>query len=532
MIGVRSLHKWANALRTYTREGLVSLGVSWVWIGLEGEASQYAKLRHADTHALVRELHAHGIHILGSTIIGLETHTPENIDAAIDYAVSHETEFHQFMLYTPTPGTPLHAEMSKQGVLLSREEFAEADTHGQLRFNYRHPHGVAGRLFAAGRCRRAGVRGRQQLPVQSQRPARGRPESLLPGRPRPQPRRCLCVCTVSWKEITIPPRPELLGAIGVALRAIERAGTFAGDNQDLATLAEPAMKQVGHFACAACGNHCTIDRFKVGGRRFPFGGKCSRFDTVWKRTDKVAEMADLVEARNRLVFAAAASPPSGVRRIGIPRALTAHSLYPLYNTFFSRLGMDVILSGVNPAGGLMANSGFCFPVQIAHGAVLDLIESGTNLIFLPQVSRMPNPQAGRDSYLCPIAQASPYVIAKAFPGATILSPVLDFANGYAAAQDLVNLAESQLGFSRDAFQHAYQEAIDAQFQAEQSMRSMDEQALNDALADGKPTILIVGGSYNAFPPEASQSIARKLASMGIRVIPGDCLPQERAGPLS
>ena len=130
----------ANALRTYTMAQLVSLGVSWVWIGLEGEASQYAKLRHADTHALVRELHAHGIHVLGSTIIGLETHTPENIDAAIEYAVSHETEFHQFMLYTPTAGTPLHAEMSQKGVLLSREEFAEADTHGQLRFNYRHPH--------------------------------------------------------------------------------------------------------------------------------------------------------------------------------------------------------------------------------------------------------------------------------------------------------------------------------------------------------------------------------------------------------
>jgi len=130
----------ANALRTYTMEQLVGLGVSWVWIGLEGASSQYAKLRHADTHALVRELHAHGIHVLGSTIIGLESHTPENIDAAIDYAVSHEAEFHQFMLYTPTPGTPLHAELARQGVLLSREEFSEADTHGQYRFNYRHPH--------------------------------------------------------------------------------------------------------------------------------------------------------------------------------------------------------------------------------------------------------------------------------------------------------------------------------------------------------------------------------------------------------
>ena len=332
------------------------------------------------------------------------------------------------------------------------------------------------------------------------------------------------------KQVTIPPHPELLGAIGVALLAIERAGAFAGDGRDLASLAEPAMQQVGHFACGACGNHCTIDRFEVAGRRFPFGGKCSRFDIIWKQTEKVAEMADLVESRNRIVFTAPAPRPPGARRIGILRALTTHSLYPLYSTFFTRLGMEVVLSGVNSAGGLKANSGFCFPVQIAHGAVLDLIQGGTDLIFLPQVSRMPNPQAARDSYLCPVAQASPYVIAKAFPGATILSPVLDFANGYAAAEALVNLAELQLDFSRDLAQQAYQEAVDAQLQAEQAMRSMGELALKDALADGQPTILMVGRSYNAFPPEASQSIARKLASMGMRVIPGDCLPQERSGP--
>ncbi len=134
----------ANALKSYTMEQLVALGVSWVWIGLEGQASQYTKLRNTDTHALVRDLHSHGIHVLGSSIIGLEEHTPQNIDQAIDHAISHATEFHQFMLYTPTPGTPLHAELSKKGVLLAPEEFAHADAHGQWRFNYRHPHIPAG----------------------------------------------------------------------------------------------------------------------------------------------------------------------------------------------------------------------------------------------------------------------------------------------------------------------------------------------------------------------------------------------------
>ncbi|UCD28631.1 MAG: cobalamin-dependent protein [Planctomycetota bacterium] len=130
----------ANVLRSYTIEQLVALGISWVWMGLEGKDSQYAKLHGIDTHQLVRTLQSHGIRVLGSTIIGLEEHTPANIDAAIEHAVSHNTEFHQFMLYTPAPGTPMYDEHLIMGTLLDSSEISEADIHGQYRFNYRHPH--------------------------------------------------------------------------------------------------------------------------------------------------------------------------------------------------------------------------------------------------------------------------------------------------------------------------------------------------------------------------------------------------------
>jgi radical SAM superfamily enzyme YgiQ (UPF0313 family) len=129
----------ANALRQYTDDELVGLGVSWVWLGLEGKQSAYAKLNGTDTRALVQRLQGLGIRVLGSSIVGLPEHGADNIDAAIDHAVAHDTEFHQFMLYTPVPGTPLHAEHRARGTLLSPEECPDADTHGQLRFNYRHP---------------------------------------------------------------------------------------------------------------------------------------------------------------------------------------------------------------------------------------------------------------------------------------------------------------------------------------------------------------------------------------------------------
>ena len=126
----------ANAIRKYSYEELVDLGISSIWLGLESPGSGYSKLDGADTLRMSRDLRGHGIVLLGSTIIGLEHHTPENIMNEIEHAVSHETDMHQFMLYTPMPGTPLHRDMSEQGRLLDVDL---ADTHGQHAFNFQHP---------------------------------------------------------------------------------------------------------------------------------------------------------------------------------------------------------------------------------------------------------------------------------------------------------------------------------------------------------------------------------------------------------
>jgi len=128
----------ARVIESYTMEQLISLGISWVWMGLEGENSQYNKLDGVDTIELVKKLQYNGIRVLGSTIIGMEEHSPENIDEAINFAVKHDTDFHQFMLYTPLSGTPLYEEHKAKGNLLSEEECPVHDVHGQERFNFIH----------------------------------------------------------------------------------------------------------------------------------------------------------------------------------------------------------------------------------------------------------------------------------------------------------------------------------------------------------------------------------------------------------
>jgi hypothetical protein len=135
-----SVFSSARVLRSYTIEQIVGLGIGWIWMGIEGRDSRYPKLGGIDTRRLVKSLQSHGIRVLGSSIIGLENHRPETMEQVIEDAVAHGTDFHQFMLYTPNPGTPLYAQHRAQGTLLDEQSFPPADAHGQYRFNYRHAH--------------------------------------------------------------------------------------------------------------------------------------------------------------------------------------------------------------------------------------------------------------------------------------------------------------------------------------------------------------------------------------------------------
>jgi len=135
-----SVFSSARVLKSYSMDQLLGLGIGFVWMGLEGEESAYDKLKGVDTLDLVQHLQANGIRVLGSSILGLEDHRPAEMGAIIEYAVRHETVFHQFMLYTPIPGTPLHERHQLEGNLLPESQFPFADAHGQYRFNYRHPH--------------------------------------------------------------------------------------------------------------------------------------------------------------------------------------------------------------------------------------------------------------------------------------------------------------------------------------------------------------------------------------------------------
>jgi len=331
-------------------------------------------------------------------------------------------------------------------------------------------------------------------------------------------------------RIIIPPHPELIGAFGIALIAKEKYSIhdtrLMPEGTSLLSLTEESMMHTGNFTCRACTNFCLIEQYEVGGRKFPFGGRCSRYEHIWKGSHKIEEKEDLVTFRNDLMFQKPTLLKQAVRgKIGIPRALLTHSLYPLFSTFFTELGFEVVLSGIDDEMEKTTNAPLCYPMQILHGAVLDLIKHDIPNIFLPHIHTMVKPQWSADSTFCPIMQASPYIISQAFPGSTIFKPYLDFVDGYLSSTDLTVSTAKEFQISYAECDRAYEKACSIQTQIEHIFHTKGVEILAKIHESGEVGILLVGRSYNTYPLETSQAIPKKLVSMGVNVIPFDFLPQ-------
>ncbi len=330
------------------------------------------------------------------------------------------------------------------------------------------------------------------------------------------------------KQIIIPPNPELVGAFGIALIAKTKYEQHEAKgmpkNTTLEVLIEEEMKHLGSVTCKSCKNYCQIERYEVGGRRFLFGGNCTKYEHQWKGTEKTEEKEDLVAVRNDLIFGTDTDDDQILKikgKIGIPRALLTHTLYPLFSTFFKELGYEVILSGIDEDKDIMTNAPFCFPVQILHGAVMDLVKQDISTIFIPHILHLTKDDDWLEATFCPITQASPYFISVNFKDINFLSPVLDFSDGYHTSDSLIKMAVEELLEKKKFAQNALEKAIQLQRQIEEKFLELGQEALEKITGSDEIGILLVGRSYNAFPPETSLSIPKKLASMGVTVIPFD-----------
>ncbi len=344
---------------------------------------------------------------------------------------------------------------------------------------------------------------------------------------------------LTGKEIVVPPEPGLMGAFGVALEVERRiaVGLLNEASFDLNRLAARDVVYKNPFVCGGgkekCDRRCEIARIEIEGKTYPFGGACNRYVNLIRHLEFDKSALDMVDHRQRIVFRDldAAGVVDNRPTIGMNRSFLVNTYFPFFNAFFKTLGYRLVLpDSVEAAGVDQQGAAFCFPVEIAHGFMANLLDKEPEILFLPHIRGVPTDSENANTCTCVFVQGEAFYLKSTFErlqSKKVVTPYLDLSRGFEPRTDEFIKVALELGRSRADGLRAFREALEAQAACREEMRASGAKMLQELEEDRDAlAIVLFGRPYNAFAGEANKGIPAKFASRGYRIIPFDMLPYE------
>lgn len=195
---------------------------------------------------------------------------------------------------------------------------------------------------------------------------------------------------ISKREVVRPDIAGIMGAFGSALLSKERwqgkQNSKAISNEELNDFA------VKHtmLRCNSCQNSCamTLNRFSDG-RKLITGNRCERGEG--KKIDPDTALPNLYDYKYEKLFEYIPNKNAPLGKIGIPRVLNMYENYPLWFTFLTELGFEVVLSQHSSKALLekgldtIPSDSLCYPAKLVHGHIINLVEKEVEAIFYPCV---------------------------------------------------------------------------------------------------------------------------------------------------
>ncbi|MCK5649957.1 MAG: CoA activase, partial [Gemmatimonadetes bacterium] len=233
------------------------------------------------------------------------------------------------------------------------------------------------------------------------------------------------------------------------------------------------------------------------------------------------------------------STKPGPRTVGVQTSFYLHNLYPLYHTFFTNLGLEMVLADEpDPDGEKMTSSAFCYPAEIAHGMFKNLLDKKPDVIFLPKVAQLQVDGIDAEGWAkrstCCMAAHEPHYLRSAFRDVSIplLTPVLDFHKGWGTQEaEFVELGRA-LGKDPVDSAKAYRAGVAALERFARKKKELGDEILSKLEEDEDAiAVVLFGRTYNAFVDEANFGIPRKFASRGYYILPYECLRFEEEDTL-
>ena len=337
---------------------------------------------------------------------------------------------------------------------------------------------------------------------------------------------------VLQKPVTVPPHHEVTGAIGVALLAIKEKNWQKSQFKGF-KLGEVPPKIVS-FQCKSCPNRCEIRMLKTKGDPPAFyGGRCEKYERQ-RRKDK-EQLPNLLAERERLLMEWKREDQNYPRGdIGIPNILLFREWLPFFGTLLQELGFNVVVSPTTTphlirSGTEVCCAEACFPVKLAHGHILDLLNRGIKTIFLPQVVDFPSLRPELPPGMaCPYVQAFPWMVPSSIDpshrGARLLRPVFHLGEGGNLLKGELRAFARETGISLGQVKKAIRSAYEAQHRFWEKLKRRGEEILSSH--PDIPICLLIGRPYNALDPGANLLVHEKLRELGALALPMDFLPLE------
>ena len=340
---------------------------------------------------------------------------------------------------------------------------------------------------------------------------------------------------ITEREVVRPDIAGLMGAYGVALIALDNFKQYEDQDIKSSILSKEEIENLKvkttHTRCKGCENHCALTINMFNKKSFIYGNRCERGSGnngsgsylpnmyQWKY-DRLFDYESLEDA------------PRG--EIGIPRALNMYENYPLWHTFFTKLGFKVVLSDHSNRriyeSGMesMPSESVCYPAKLVHGHIKNLLDKGVKTIFYPCLMFERQEFKKSDNcYNCPIVQSYSEAIKLNVEELSennikFINPFLPIAEDKLLLR-LMELEEfNEYGFGKKELKEALHAGFKELEKFKDDIRKKGEEFLDYVVTHDEKAIVLAGRPYH-LDKEVNHGIDTMINSLGLAVLTEDSI---------
>jgi len=335
------------------------------------------------------------------------------------------------------------------------------------------------------------------------------------------------------KEVVRPDISGLMGALGSAIIAKERAYTdYKTQMLDQGALENFTISKI-NTRCKLCGNQCllTVNKFNDK-RKFITGNRCERgsgnvtdskevFNMFNYKYDKLFDRPslDIENAENGT--------------IGMPRVLNMYENFPFWHEFFTSLSYRVVLS--SRSNGEIFQKGIssipsesvCYPAKLVHGHIEDLLEDGVKKIFYPSIPFAIKEDEGADNHFnCPVVTSYPETIKANLEN--LKNPDIEYITNFYPIYDQKKMFKKVLeiflpmGHNKSELKKALNNAYITQYKFKEDIQKKGEEIIDYLESSNEKGVVLAGRPYH-IDPEINHGIADVIENYDVPVLTEDSI---------